>query len=52
MIFDLAKVRELQLYALTHPLAQAGGAMDRRHFLDAHDGRTGAGIRVALSLNK
>lgn len=49
---DPVRVRELQAYALANPLAQAGGALGHRHFVDVHDGRGHAGLRVALSLNK
>jgi hypothetical protein len=47
-----ADILRLQAYALSHPLAEAGVALTRHHFLDVHDRGSAAGIRVALSLNK
>lgn len=49
---DPRRVRDLQAYALANPLAEAGTALGHRHFIDVHDGRSDAGLRVALSLNK
>lgn len=52
-MLDRARVLVLQSYALTHPCAVAGQVLGPRHFLDTYfAGNSGAGIRVALSLNK
>ena len=50
-LLDRADVERLQRYALQHPLAEASAVLSRHHLLDVHRG-DGAGLRIALSLNK